>query len=250
MHRFPLGAVMHSEEAAFLAAIRAAVETGDQLPRLVFADWLEDRGDPRSAWVRDPEVWAFMAPDAADPVRQLISRREWELLRRLGSTAIPSLGRLLTDDSMETRRVATEALKRYGPAVAEEVPALVLAMTDRDVLVRRRAVYAAGELGPTAVAAVHVLIETLKEYDLWLPEYAAASLGKIGPAAAVAVPALIEALTNPAFLVRRNAAAALGKIGPAAKAAVAALRARIQNDLEVEVRTAAVTAVERITARK
>ncbi len=35
-----------SDEAAFLAAIAAA--PADALPRLVYADWLEERGDNRA----------------------------------------------------------------------------------------------------------------------------------------------------------------------------------------------------------
>jgi uncharacterized protein (TIGR02996 family) len=43
-----------TEEAAFVAAILAAPY--DDAPRLVFADWLEERGDPRGEWLRI-NVW-------------------------------------------------------------------------------------------------------------------------------------------------------------------------------------------------
>lgn len=39
-----------NDEAAFLAAIAAA--PGDPTPRLVYADWLEERGDPRAEFIR------------------------------------------------------------------------------------------------------------------------------------------------------------------------------------------------------
>ncbi len=39
-----------SEEAAFLVAIREHPD--DAMPRLAFADWLEERGDPRAAYLR------------------------------------------------------------------------------------------------------------------------------------------------------------------------------------------------------
>jgi uncharacterized protein (TIGR02996 family) len=39
-----------SDESAFLAAISAS--PGDDLPRLVYADWLDERGDPRAAYLR------------------------------------------------------------------------------------------------------------------------------------------------------------------------------------------------------
>jgi uncharacterized protein (TIGR02996 family) len=39
-----------SEEAAFLASIQAS--PADNTPRLVYADWLEERGDPRGEFLR------------------------------------------------------------------------------------------------------------------------------------------------------------------------------------------------------
>jgi uncharacterized protein (TIGR02996 family) len=50
------------EEAAFTAAILAAPR--DDTPRLLFADWLDERGDPRGEWLRvtvrlQQLVWNF-----------------------------------------------------------------------------------------------------------------------------------------------------------------------------------------------
>ncbi len=56
----------HPDETAFLAAIAASPD--DATARLVFADWLEERSDPRAAWVRDADIWEWMKPDARDPV--------------------------------------------------------------------------------------------------------------------------------------------------------------------------------------
>ncbi len=41
---------MSADEVAFLRAI--AAEPEDDLPRLVYADWLDDRGDPRGEYIR------------------------------------------------------------------------------------------------------------------------------------------------------------------------------------------------------
>jgi uncharacterized protein (TIGR02996 family) len=57
------------EEAAFLRAIADAPE--DDATRLVYADWLEERGDPRSAYVR-------VATRAAGRVR---AGRPWDDLK-------------------------------------------------------------------------------------------------------------------------------------------------------------------------
>ena len=43
-----------SEEAAFIAALVA--EPSDRTAALVFADWLDERGDPRGAMLRIDEV--------------------------------------------------------------------------------------------------------------------------------------------------------------------------------------------------
>jgi uncharacterized protein (TIGR02996 family) len=43
-------------DEAFLQEIREA--PGDDAPRLVYADWLEERGDPRGAYVRAEAAWA------------------------------------------------------------------------------------------------------------------------------------------------------------------------------------------------
>ena len=56
------------EEATLLKAIA----DGDDTARLAYADWLEERGDPRAGWVRDVQVWRWMAPDAHDPIPALI----------------------------------------------------------------------------------------------------------------------------------------------------------------------------------
>ena len=46
-----------NNEAAFLKVLAA---DPDDMTRLAFADWLEERGDPRAAWVRDPAVFRWM----------------------------------------------------------------------------------------------------------------------------------------------------------------------------------------------
>ena len=58
------------EAIALLAAV--AESPDDDTPRMALADWLEERDDPRAAWVRDHEVWPHMAPDAHDPVPGLL----------------------------------------------------------------------------------------------------------------------------------------------------------------------------------
>src|SRR4051812_27753342 len=56
---------------AFLRAILEA--PGDNTPRLVYADWLEERGDPRAAFLRAEVALASVAP--TDPQRDGLHAR-------------------------------------------------------------------------------------------------------------------------------------------------------------------------------
>jgi uncharacterized protein (TIGR02996 family) len=69
---------MHSEHAAFLRAIRAAPD--DDLPRLIYADYLDDHGDPRGEFIRVQIERPRLRRD--DPRRMELKAREDELLRR------------------------------------------------------------------------------------------------------------------------------------------------------------------------
>src|SRR5438093_654057 len=68
---------MHPADAAFLAAIRN--QPDDDLPRLVYADYLDERGDPRGEFIRlQIERPALPADDSR---RYELAAREHELLR-------------------------------------------------------------------------------------------------------------------------------------------------------------------------
>jgi uncharacterized protein (TIGR02996 family) len=43
----------------------------DRARRLVCADWLSERRDPRGDWLRDDHLWEWMRPDGAHPVPRL-----------------------------------------------------------------------------------------------------------------------------------------------------------------------------------
>src|SRR5438552_1092015 len=71
---------MHSDHAAFLRAIRAAPD--DDLPRLIFADYLDEQGDPRGEFIRIQIERPRLPRD--DPRRAGLKAREDELLHRHG----------------------------------------------------------------------------------------------------------------------------------------------------------------------
>jgi uncharacterized protein (TIGR02996 family) len=94
-----------NDEAAFLKAIKKKPK--ERTIRLVFADWLEERGDPRAAWVRDDRIWEWMKPDAKNPTDKLIAtvrgrdsprqRHAVRVLQSLGAAAVPGLLAALRD---------------------------------------------------------------------------------------------------------------------------------------------------------
>ena len=68
----------NDEKAAFLAAIHA--DPDSDLPRLVFARWLEEQGDPSGKFIRIQCQLAHMEPD--DRARDELERQQEELLIR------------------------------------------------------------------------------------------------------------------------------------------------------------------------
>ena len=64
------------EELAFLSRIRE--QPGDDGPRLIFADWLDEHGDPRGEFIRVQCALACLPAD--DPRRASLEKREQALL--------------------------------------------------------------------------------------------------------------------------------------------------------------------------
>jgi uncharacterized protein (TIGR02996 family) len=87
-----------NEEEAFLQTI--AENADDDLPRLIFADWLEERGDPRGEFIRVQCALARMPPD--DPDRPQVEERERGLLGQYEHVWTDWLARLV--DHWEFRR--------------------------------------------------------------------------------------------------------------------------------------------------
>jgi uncharacterized protein (TIGR02996 family) len=75
VYREPGATPEGSEENALLRAIIA--NPGDEGPRLVYADWLEERGDPRSELLRLEAALSRIPP--TDERSQTMTARVWEL---------------------------------------------------------------------------------------------------------------------------------------------------------------------------
>jgi HEAT repeat protein len=125
--------------------------------------------------------------------------------------SIPILGKVLvSDEDLNAREAAAEALGTLGAAALPALPALVQALKDGHYRVRCAAAYTIGELGPVAAPAVSALAAALLDDRQWgaaigtltwaegpvsdsVRYLAANALGKIGPDAIEALPALREA---------------------------------------------------------
>lgn len=67
-------------EESFLGAIASAID--DRLPRLVFADWLDEQGDPRAEWLRVECELAELGPsDGRRPTLEARLRALWDAHR-------------------------------------------------------------------------------------------------------------------------------------------------------------------------
>src|SRR6476660_5312168 len=114
---------MPSADAAFLAAIRDRPD--DDLPRLVYADYLDERGDPRGEFIRLQIERPTLAAD--DPRRHDLLAREHELLRAHEEEWLGPLAAIVS--SHEFRRgfvgwvlVMTEAFIAHGEALFAWAP--------------------------------------------------------------------------------------------------------------------------------
>ncbi|MCZ2343935.1 MAG: TIGR02996 domain-containing protein [Bacteroidales bacterium] len=74
--------VYPTEEAAFLRAVFAV--PNDPMPQLVYADWLEEHGDPRAEWIRLEQLRRGQSTPELEKRRQQLLRdrpRDWVWLQ-------------------------------------------------------------------------------------------------------------------------------------------------------------------------
>jgi uncharacterized protein (TIGR02996 family) len=129
-----------SEEAGFIAALVA--EPSDRTAALAFADWLDERGDPRGPMMRVDEVRAWMAPTYENPLPRLRAAIETgkgvtqasKVLARIGEAAVPELVPLLAHPTPLVRVRAVKALQLMGARAKAAIPALteMVKGTDRE----------------------------------------------------------------------------------------------------------------------
>jgi HEAT repeat protein/outer membrane protein assembly factor BamB len=162
-----------------------------------------------------PLLRRFLSPQNED-----LHEAAFDIMRRMGPSAIPLLADLLRHEDDTIRRNAVDALIDLAPDTEWIQPALRRALRDEDAMVAGDAARALGALGKRASPSVGALVNTLSHEDPYVRVYAAEALASIGPNAAKAADALTEALGDPVPGVRWAACEALASIGPAAQPAV------------------------------
>ena len=174
-------------ETAFWDAIAEAPE--DEVPRLIFADWLEECNDPRGPLLRERRYWHHLNADCRDPVQvvlALLDARPTHPFERLLQAAI-MVGAPLIPGLLERCRAAKSS---------------------RD----------AGAAGLLAALSSDCLLPILPDLIDLLPgrgEAIAPVLARLGAEAVAAVPALLEAERTQA-LHRQTFARTIAGIGPSA----------------------------------
>src|SRR5262245_32966204 len=161
-----------SEEAGFLKAL--AQEPGDETTRLAFADWLEERDDPRAAWVRDPDLFRFATPAVQDPLPGLIAAlgqkpTEEIVMRgvaRVGERAVPTLMEQFKSADRAVRDPVRRVVVALGPAAVGCLPELRRMLGADDVPTLRAAAEMLAALGPVARPALPRLLKLLNHADI------------------------------------------------------------------------------------
>jgi uncharacterized protein (TIGR02996 family) len=211
--------------AGFLAAIRATPD--DPTPRLVFSDWLEERGDPRAPWLREPDLWPWMAPDLHDPLPALLAELQAEdrsrrhsatgLLLRLGPAA-SDVARHWIRENKDRHYQVDAIIRAVPPTNLRPVVDLVSILQTSTIWVEHwLAIIDLGHHGPAAGSAVGALIGLLEAADYEQATGGGAdicrTLARIGQPAGEAIPTLIK-LARGGLFESREAAEALGRLVP------------------------------------
>lgn len=165
---------------------------------------------------RDPFVrWAaadvmpdldWEPSDDTEKALALIAREEWDQLPPLGRAAVGPLTHVLSDNCVNIRNGAVEALGKINDAAV--IPSLITALRDPSPRVKQTAAQALGKIRDDI--AVKPLMAALKDKNAVVREQAVEALSNFttGPQAY-----LIDALKNEPAIVRENAAKLLGNIG-------------------------------------
>ncbi|MHC4137222.1 MAG: HEAT repeat domain-containing protein [Planctomycetota bacterium] len=164
-----------------------------------------------------------------------------------GDAVVGGLASALAAPDEEVRRAAAAGLQKAGKDAKSAIPALVAALDDRDDEVRKQA---AATLSGLGVAALTALDDGTRSDSRIQRASAVRALASLGEDARPAVTRLTDLLKDDSDQVRVEAAIALGRIGqPAHAAAAELLRVLNAENTRVDLRQAALIALDKIAPR-
>jgi HEAT repeats/HEAT repeat len=168
-------------------------------------------------------------------------------LVKCNSKAVPELIKAIANQDKDVRIIAIAALGSIGSDASPAIPALIKAFQDSDVDVRIAAADALGDISSHAQSAYPLLMKTVlqdRNEDVRL----IAALAAVRISEQKTVPQLIQSLKSPSSEVRNRAAEALGNIGYPANSAVSLLENMAIQDKDINVRSTAKLALQKIWA--
>jgi uncharacterized protein (TIGR02996 family) len=187
-----------AEEVGFWGAIAEAPQ--DEALRLIFADWLEERNDPRGPLLRERHYWGHLNAECRDPVQVVLGvldayptgprNRLLQAAAMVGAPLVSGLLERCRSAQHPCYSGAAELLAALPPdCLLPILPDLI------DLLPRRGAAIAPvlAKMGAAAVAAVPALLEAERTRPLDRETFAQTIAG-IGPAAGS--PAVIARLVD------------------------------------------------------
>jgi HEAT repeat protein len=209
-----LEAITDSNAGVRLAAVRALGETG---------------GSPRST-----QTLIRLLREENSTLRGQAAAS----LAKIGAAAVPELIAISRDEHPSTRSLAIEALGEIGSSKAVAPLVEVLKMDTSGA--RGDAIEALGKIGDPQ--AIEPLLLVLKTGTTTIRKKAIAALSKFADRRVVE--ALVVALAEPHEEIRQLAVIGLGMIGD--KSSLAPLERVASNDVNAEVRDAAIRAIEQL----
>lgn len=150
----------------------------------------------------------------------------------------------LEDTDADVRWKASLGLEQLG---ASAVPEMIASLNHRNPAVRKLLIVALGRVGTEARAAMPAMLVALHDVNADVRCAAADCLGHLGVVSRTMIQALVQSLCDPNAEVRRYSATTLGRLGQQAREATTALQIASISDIAVKVRTAAQTALQRIS---
>ncbi len=207
-----------NDEAAFVAAIAATPD--DQHLPLIFADWLDDHGDPRGQWLRNDYVRRWMPPTYENPIPKLLeslrkSVRVTEVRRAatvIGEPIVPGLIELLKHEKERVRQQACMCLRNIGKRAKFAVPALLEILGDSDSDVREQAAKSLKAIGTGDVTDTDQLKAALTDKNGSVRRVASEVLGSMKAKGSV-LQELVEKFNSPDLTDRLDVIEGLTALG-------------------------------------